>query len=77
MHGLYHQFYKSVFNIVGLEYLARIIHPQQFTDLKPRDTYDEIIRRFTEIPQAAVVLDVQQSFAGGGCESHFDGAPKL
>ncbi|TKK04500.1 ABC transporter substrate-binding protein [Pseudomonas fluorescens] len=67
VHGLYHQFYKSVFNIVGLEYLARIIHPQQLADVQPMNTYNEIIQRFTEIPQAPVLLGVRQTFAGGGC----------
>ncbi|KTB90682.1 hypothetical protein AO073_21955 [Pseudomonas syringae ICMP 11293] len=68
VHGLYHQFYKSVFNIVGLQYLARIIHPQQFADVQPINTYNEIIQRFTEIPQARVLLEVQQNFAGVGCD---------
>ena len=49
--GLYHQFYKSPFNVVGVEFLARFLHPEALPELTPDETYRGAIRRFTAIPE--------------------------
>lgn len=50
LYGVYHNFYNHPYNIVGLEYLATFIYPEQFPTLKPEDTYNEIIQKYTTIP---------------------------
>ncbi|MGN2406681.1 ABC transporter substrate-binding protein [Pseudomonas syringae] len=68
VYGLYHQFYKSVFNIVGLEYLGQIIHPEELSDLKPAQTYSTIIEHFTNMPSVPSVMKASRSFlVDGGC----------
>lgn len=48
--GIYHPFYNHPYNIVGMEYLAKAIYPQTFTDLNPDDSYRHIIKNFTSLP---------------------------
>jgi iron complex transport system substrate-binding protein len=48
--ALYHLFYNHPYNIVGMEYLAKFIYPQQFASLQPAESYHQIIQRFTHIP---------------------------
>jgi len=50
-YGIYHNFYNHPYNIVGMEYLAKFIYPHLFNDLDPARTYDDILLRFTKIPQ--------------------------
>ncbi|ELX8380000.1 ABC transporter substrate-binding protein [Providencia vermicola] len=52
LYGVYHNFYNHPYNIVGMEYLAKFIYPEQFTSLKPEETYNQIIKTFTTIPIA-------------------------
>ena len=59
LYGLYHNFYNHPYNIVGLDYLAKFIYPQQFADLEPAQTYRTIIEKFTQIPQAEAVFGSQ------------------
>jgi iron complex transport system substrate-binding protein len=56
VYGIYHPFYSSVLNIVALEYLATFIYPHAFPGLDPNRTYDDIVTRFTHIPQSPVLL---------------------
>lgn len=58
-YGIYHNFYNHPYNIVGLEYLAKFIYPNQFKDLDPAKTYSEILSRFTEIPEGKGILGAQ------------------
>lgn len=58
-YGLYHNFYNHPYNIVGLEYLAKFIYPQQFTELDPANTWKEIVTRFTKVPLGHGVLGAQ------------------
>lgn len=58
-YGLYHNFYNHPYNIVGLEYLAKFIYPQQFTALDPTNTWKEIVTRFTQVPLGEGVLGAQ------------------
>jgi iron complex transport system substrate-binding protein len=59
VYGLYHPFYSSVFNIIGLEYLAKFIYPQAFTTLHPAQDYASIIAQFTDMPSSQVLLGMQ------------------
>lgn len=56
VYGLYHQFYNHPYNIVGLEYMATFMYPDAFKDLDPAATYASLIKSFTKIPDAPVVL---------------------
>lgn len=56
VYGLYHQFYNHPYNIVGLEYMASFMYPDAFKDLDPAATYANLIKTFTKIPDAPVVL---------------------
>lgn len=56
VYGLYHQFYNHPYNIVGLEYMASFMYPEAFKDLDPAATYATLIKNFTRIPYAPVVL---------------------
>ncbi|WP_407704537.1 ABC transporter substrate-binding protein [Winslowiella arboricola] len=58
-YGLYHNFYNHPYNIVGLEYLAKFIYPQQFSNLDPANTWHEILTRFTTVPEGKGVLGSQ------------------
>jgi len=50
VYAVYHQFYNHPYNIVGMEYLAKFIYPQQFKDLDPAKTYHELVRTYTSLP---------------------------
>ncbi|HTJ88909.1 MAG TPA: ABC transporter substrate-binding protein [Acidocella sp.] len=65
VYGLYHPFYSSVFNIIGLEYLAKFIYPQAFTTLHPAQDYASIIAQFTDIPTSPVLLGMRMPANGG------------
>jgi iron complex transport system substrate-binding protein len=65
VYGLYHPFYSSVFNIIGLEYLAKFIYPQAFTTLQPGQDYTSIIAQFTDIPASPALLGMQMPAHGG------------
>ncbi|TNM63087.1 ABC transporter substrate-binding protein [Aliirhizobium smilacinae] len=56
VYGIYHQFYNHPYNIVGLEYFATFMYPDAFKDLDPAATYATLIKTFTKIPDAPVVL---------------------
>ncbi|XPP75306.1 ABC transporter substrate-binding protein [Serratia liquefaciens] len=59
LYGIYHNFYNHPYNIVGLEYLAKFIYPNQFKELDPAKTYSEILSRFTEVPEGKGILGAQ------------------
>jgi len=50
VYAVYHQFYNHPYNIIGMEYLAKFIYPQQFKDLDPAKTYHELVRTYTSLP---------------------------
>lgn len=58
-YGVYHNFYNHPWNIVGIEYLAKFIYPQQFAQLDPAESWHEIVTRFTTIPEGKGVLGSQ------------------
>lgn len=49
VYGLYHGFLLSMYNFVGIESLARILYPEQFQDVSPRQGIKEFHRRFLPI----------------------------
>ncbi len=65
VYALYHPFYSSVFNIIGLEYLAKFIYPQAFPTLDPGQDYATIISQFTDIPASPALLGMQMPAHGG------------
>ena len=58
-YGIYHNFYNHPYNIVGLEFLAKFIYPQQFSGLDPNQTWGDILSRFTTLPAGTGVLASQ------------------
>jgi iron complex transport system substrate-binding protein len=60
--GLNHQFYNSVFNIVGAQWLAKIFWPEAFADLDPDAEYRRLIRDFTNLPDVPFVFHRQVCF---------------
>lgn len=61
LYGVYHNFYNHPYNIVGLEYLATFIYPDQFSELKPEDTYKEIIQKYTTLPSSEGIWGAKAS----------------
>jgi iron complex transport system substrate-binding protein len=62
--GLSHQFYNSVFNIVGAQWLAKIFWPEQFSGLDPDAEYRRLILTFTTLPDLPFVFQGEQCFDG-------------
>jgi iron complex transport system substrate-binding protein len=60
--GLNHQFYNSVFNIVGAQWLAKLFWPEAFADLDPDAEYRRLIRDFTTLPNRPFVFHEQVCF---------------
>ncbi|MEM7709927.1 MAG: ABC transporter substrate-binding protein [Pseudomonadota bacterium] len=46
MHSIYHQFYNSPYHFVAVQQLAKWMHPEDFEDLDPQATFDELHDRF-------------------------------
>lgn len=59
VYGIYHPFYSSVLNIVGLEYLAKDVYPKAFTSLDPGHTFQQILAQFTDLPKGNAILGMQ------------------
>ena len=56
VYAVYHQFYNHPYNIVGMEYLAKFIYPQEFKTLDPAKTYRDIVRNYTNLPDQDFIL---------------------
>lgn len=54
--AIYHQFYKSPFSVVGLQHLARLVHPGRFEALDPDRTYREMVAALTRLPDHSFVF---------------------
>jgi len=52
--AVYHQFYDSPFNVVALEAMAKLFHPQQFTDVDPQADLESLYRDFTGMPYSGL-----------------------
>lgn len=61
--GLNHQFYNSVFNIVGAQWLAKLFWPQAFIELDPDAEYRRLIREFTTLPDLKFIFHEQVCFS--------------
>nr|WP_284700975.1 ABC transporter substrate-binding protein [Robbsia betulipollinis] len=59
VYGIYHAFYNHAYNIVGVEYLAKILYPAAFATLDPTADWNAIIARFTQIPSAPLILEAK------------------
>ena len=49
MYALYHDFSRHVFDFVGVEYLAKCIHPELFRDLNPENDLKEFFAKYMPI----------------------------
>ena len=45
-HSIYHQFYNSPYHFVALQAFAKWFHPDEFEDLDPQATFEELHNRF-------------------------------
>lgn len=52
VHGLWHDFYNSPYNILAIEAMAKWIHPEKFTSLDPQHTLQVINQQFLGTPLA-------------------------
>ncbi|MEG3131005.1 ABC transporter substrate-binding protein [Pantoea cypripedii] len=52
--AIYHQFYDSPFNVVALEAMAKLFHPQQFSDVDPQADLVSLYHDFTGIPYSGL-----------------------
>lgn len=50
VHGLWHDFYNSPYNILAIEALAHWINPKTLASLDPQKTMDEMNQRFLGMP---------------------------
>ncbi|MEM9603199.1 MAG: ABC transporter substrate-binding protein [Pseudomonadota bacterium] len=46
LHSIYHQFYNSPYHFVAIQQLAKWLHPEDFEDLDPQATFDDLHNRF-------------------------------
>lgn len=62
--ALSHQFYNSVFNVVGAQWLAKIYWPDAFAGLDPDAEYRRLIRErdFTTLPDLPFIFHEQVCF---------------
>lgn len=59
VYGIYHLFYNHPYNIVGMEYLAKIVYPKAFAKLDPTADWNDILRRYTDLPVEPVTLEAK------------------
>lgn len=48
--AIYHQFYDSPFNVIALEAMAKLFHPQQFADIDPQADLEKLYSDYAGIP---------------------------
>lgn len=49
-YALHHLFNDTPLHVVGIEVMAKWLHPEQFADIDPHQTFDEMNRRFLAVP---------------------------
>lgn len=49
VHGIWHNFYDSPYNILAIEAMAKWFYPEQFKDLDPNKTLAELQQRFLPV----------------------------
>jgi iron complex transport system substrate-binding protein len=52
--AIYHQFYDSPFNVVALEAMAKLFHPEAFSDVDPQADLASLYRDFAGIPYSGL-----------------------
>ncbi|WP_261641265.1 ABC transporter substrate-binding protein [Erwinia mallotivora] len=52
--AIYHQFYDSPFNVVALEAMAKLFHPQQFSDVDPQADLEALYRDYVKTPYSGL-----------------------
>jgi iron complex transport system substrate-binding protein len=60
VHGLWHNFYNSPYNILAIEAMAKWFYPERFKDLDPNQTLAELQQRFLPVSiDGAYWVDLQ------------------
>lgn len=54
--AIYHPFYNNPFNVVALEVMAKLFHPQQFTDTYPQADLAALYRDDVGIPYSGLFV---------------------
>lgn len=49
MHAIWHQFYNSPYQFIGIQQMAKWLHPELFADLDPEATFRELHARFLPV----------------------------
>ena len=49
MHAIWHQFYNSPYQFVGIQQMAKWLHPELFAELDPEATFKELHERFLPV----------------------------
>ncbi|PSJ47401.1 ABC transporter substrate-binding protein [Zobellella endophytica] len=49
MHAIWHQFYNSPYQFVGIQQMAKWLHPELFAELDPEATFKELHQRFLPV----------------------------
>ncbi|MCZ0736337.1 ABC transporter substrate-binding protein [Phreatobacter sp. AB_2022a] len=49
-YGFHHLFNDTPLHVVGIEVLAKWLHPERFADIDPQRSFDEMNRRFLTVP---------------------------
>ena len=52
--AIYHQFYDSPFNVIALEAMAKLFHPQAFGDVDPQANLEVLYRDYVGIPYSGL-----------------------
>ena len=52
--AVYHQFYQSPYHFVAVQALAKWLHPEEFADLDPQATFQELHEKFLPITVSGV-----------------------
>lgn len=53
-HSVYHQFYNSPYHFIALQAFAKWFHPEEFSDLDPKETFAELHNKFLPIEAGGV-----------------------
>lgn len=54
VYSIYHQFYNSPYHFIAIQVMAKWFHPDEFTDLDPVATFNEMHERFLAIDNSGI-----------------------
>ena len=56
MGALYHDLSRHIFDAAGIQFVAKMIHPEAFADLDPRATLAEFYEKFFPVPLTGTLM---------------------